>query len=306
MKLLSLHFRSFIDATTRIFTRPLEHLLNILVVAAITAILGAVLVVSKSSENWQKENVAFPQIMIYLAGNAKEADVSALENMINKYNQKIIKNYQFISKEQGLQELQQDAQLKQIASDVISENSNPLPDILIVNPNTADQKQLNLLITKISNMPMVDDVQMDLNYANKISDLINFIRKIANFIQILFGVVLILVIYNMIRLQMLLRQDEIIVSRLIGASDSFIMRPLTYYAVLQVIIGTIIAFLLLNWFTHFINNLFLNLNNLFGHTFFLSSITPIQLVVTLLVLTVFSIFAVFLAVQWVFQNSYSQ
>jgi cell division transport system permease protein len=306
MKLLELHFRSFLNAIVRILKHPLEHLFNILVISAITAILGAVLVITNTSNIWQKHNVIFPQIMVYLNDNAKDSDVSFLEKTINKYNPQIIKNYQFISKTKALQELQQDPQLKQITSNLITDGANPLPDVLILNPITTNQKQLQQLVSKITKVPMVSEVQLDVEYANKISDLINFVREIALDVQILFSLVLILVIYNMIRLQMLLRQDEIIVSRLIGASNSFIMRPLTYYAVLQVIIGTLIASLLLNWFIKLINNLFLNFNNLFGEQFLLSYITPIQLLIATLILIIFSVFAVFLAVQWVFQNSFSQ
>ncbi|MFN7094737.1 MAG: cell division protein FtsX, partial [Burkholderiales bacterium] len=255
MKSLSLHVRSLLNAIMRVIKSPFEHLLNILVIAVIIAILNSVMIIAKNSEIWQENNLLYPQIMIYLNATATQTDVSVIESTINKYNQKLIKNYQFISKSQGLLELQADEQLKQIASDVISSNDNPLPDILIVNTASADKKLLAQLVNKIAKLPMVDDVQIDINYASKISDLIGFIKKIAGLIQLLFVLVLILVIYNMVRLQMLLRHDEITVSRLIGASDSFIMRPLAYYAVLQVVLASGIAFVLVNWFINFINHL---------------------------------------------------
>jgi cell division transport system permease protein len=290
----------------RVIKSPFEHLLNILVIAVIIAILNSVMIIAKNSEIWQENNLLYPQIMIYLNATATQTDVSVIESSINKYNQKLIKNYQFISKSQGLLELQADEQLKQIASDVISSNDNPLPDILIVNTASADKKLLAQLVNKIAKLPMVDDVQIDINYASKISDLISFIKKIAGLIQVLFVMVLILVIYNMVRLQMLLRHDEITVSRLIGASDSFIMRPLAYYAVLQVILASGIAFVLVNWFINFINHLFLSFSTLFGHAFLLTNLTPTQLTVMLLILIIFTIFAVFLAVRWVFSKSYSR
>ncbi|HLX55378.1 MAG TPA: permease-like cell division protein FtsX, partial [Aquella sp.] len=137
MKTISLHFRGFILALVKILKNPFEHLLNILTLAVIITALGSVLVISKNISLLQKNNMNFPQIVIYLKDNAEQNDISAVEAAINKFNSKIIKNYQFISKAEGLSELQKDESLKQIASDVISNNNNPIPDVLIINTNTA-------------------------------------------------------------------------------------------------------------------------------------------------------------------------
>lgn len=306
IRLINMHSRSLVASSLRIIKNPFEHILNILMVSIIIAILSSIFVITKSSAVWEKNNLNFPQIMIYLNQNAKQSDISQLEAAINRYNQKLIKNYQFVSKQQGLNELQQDSQLKAIASDVLDGESNPLPDVLIVNTNTANPKLLSQLTSRISHMPMVDNVQMDSSYANKINDLINFVKKIATFLQITFLMVFVLVLYNMIRLQMLLRYDEITVSRLIGASDSFIMRPLAYYAVLQVTIAAAVAYLLVNLFINFMNGLFIRLNYLFGKSFLLTNLSPSELGQMLAILIVFTIFAVFLAVRWVFKHSDSQ
>jgi cell division transport system permease protein len=304
--LFTAHSRSLIAAIAKLIKSPMEHIINILTISVIIAILSSVFVITKSSVIWEKNNLNFPQIMIYLNQDAKQADISKLEAAINHFNQKLIKNYQFVSKEQGLNELREDNKFKIIASDVLENNANPLPDILIVNTNSANSKLLEQLTKVISRIPMVDDVQMDSSYANKIDDLINFIKKIATFLQIVFIIMFLLVLYNMIRLQMLICKDEITVSRLIGASDSFIMRPLAYYATLQVILAGAIAYLLVNLFINFINGLFNNLHSLFGHEFLLSNFSRIELLELLFILIIFTIFAVFLAVQWVFKHSYSQ
>jgi cell division transport system permease protein len=304
MKTISMHFRGFILAIGKIIKSPLEHLLNILTLAVIITALGSVLVISKNINILQKNNLNFPQIVIYLKDNATQNDISSVEAAINKFNTKIIKNYQFISKEEGLKELQQDSTLKQIASDVITNNNNPIPDVLIINTNTADNHRLQMLVEKISKLDKVDDVQMDNNYANKIENMADFITRISHMLQIAFSVILVIILYNMIRLQMLLRQDEIIVSRLIGASDSFIMRPLAYYAVLQIIIATAFALYAVNLFVNYINRLFFHLTSLFGRNFLLIGLDNVQMLELAGILVIFGVFAVFLAVRWVFRNSY--
>lgn len=306
MKILSLHYRSLVASFIKIVSYPFEHLLNILTIAVIITALCITLIIGKSVETWQQNTITYPQIVVYLKTNANQSDVSSLEKALNTFNHKDVKSYQFISKAEGLKELQQDSTLKQIASDTFTDNNNPLPDVLVINTNTTNVTLLQTLSNRISNMSFVDNVQMDSNYANKISELVTFINDITHLLQIAFATIMAMVIYNMIRLQMSLRQDEIIVSRLIGASNSFIMRPLIYYATIQILLGAAVAFALGNLFTRFVNNLFANLGILFGQNIVLSGLSHLQMLQVSLFLVVFGIFAVFLAVRWVFRNSYVQ
>lgn len=304
MKKISLHYHSFIDALSRIIKTPFEHLLNILILSIVISGLCSVLVINKNINHWQEKSINFPQIIIYFKTTATQTDISLVENTINKFNSKHIKNYQFISKNDGLKELQQDDTLKQIASDVISSNSeNPIPDVLVVNTNTSNLSQLQMLKNKIGKLGPVAEVQMDTNYANKLTDLSNCTTQILHFLQIAITILLIIVTYNLIRLQMLLRQDEIIVSRLLGASDSFIMRPLTYYAILQVGLATALGITTVNLLIRNLNSMFLSLNNLFGPGFILLPLNQIDLAQIVAIIMIFSIFAVFLAVRWVFRKS---
>ncbi len=300
------HFHSFKQAWLTIFRQPFEHLINIIVLALIITICAAGLTLNNSLSHWQQNNLVYPQLMLYLDSSANPADVSNIEKALNKLTKSTIKNYQFISKAQGLAELQQDQQMKSIASDVIDANNNPLPDMFVVNAAISESQILEKLNLQLGQLPMVDNVQLDMQYAGKVNDLMSFARSIGEFAIILFAAVLALVVYNMIRLQMLLKSDAIKVSRLIGASDSFIMRPLIHYAVWQVTLATAIAVGSLHYLTKTLNNMFANFSNLFGKGFQLAPLELLQFGALWLALIIFTIFTVFLAVQWVFRNSYNR
>ncbi len=300
------HLQSFKQAWLTIFRQPFEHLINIIVLALIITICATGLTLNNSLNHWQKNNLVYPQLMLYLDSNANPADINNIEKALNKLTNGTVKNYQFISKAQGLAELQQDQQMKSIASDVIDANNNPLPDMFIVNAATTESQSLEKLNLQLGQLPMVDNVQLDMQYASKVNELMNFAKTIGEFAIILFGAVLALVVYNMIRLQMLLKSDAIKVSRLIGASDSFIMRPLIHYAVWQVTLATAIAVGSLHYLTKSLNIMFANFSNLFGKGFQLASLELFQFAGLWLALIIFTIFTVFLAVQWVFRNSYSR
>lgn len=298
------HVKSFNHAWLNIFKQPLEHLINIIVLALIIALCALGVSLTANLNNWQHKNITYPQIMLYLDKTANQADVANIEKLLNTLTATSVKNYQFISKEQGLAELQKDSQMKSIASDIIESANNPLPDILIVNTSTSESATLQRLTMQLNQLPMVDSVQMDSAYAGKISSLINFSNQVILFAQILLIVVLALVVYNMIRLQMLIKSDAIKVARLIGASDSFIMRPLIHYAVWQVTLATIIAGGALHFVTLRINQLLATFSNLFGNLQF-SELAPLQFLMLWIILVIFTIFTVFLAVRWVFNHNYN-
>jgi cell division transport system permease protein len=304
MRIVSLHRRAITASVLRVIKTPIEHLLNIFAISTIIAILSTVFLIGSNINNIEKTNVSYPQIMVSMQQTAKPSDVAYIENILNRSHAKYIKGYQFISKEDGLKDLQNDPDMKNIASDSVADMSGIVPDVLIISTSTSNTEILNRIKNKISNLPQVASIDMDENYASKISDLITFAKNTIEFTEVLFLIVLVLVLYNIIRLQMLLRQDEISISRLIGASDAFIMRPLIYYALIQVLCGSLLAFYLVNVFIEYMNSMFLNLNNLFGKGFLLHGLNTLQMVEIFLIMAVFSSFAVFIAVKMVFKNTY--
>src|SRR3990167_6164617 len=102
MKLVSQHQKSMSAAIVSMVKNPLEHLLNILVIAMIVAILSSIFLISKNITLWEHGNVSFPKIMLYLNQNSTSSDVANIEAAINKSAKNIVVGYQFISKEDGL------------------------------------------------------------------------------------------------------------------------------------------------------------------------------------------------------------
>lgn len=297
MRLLYLQLRNISVAIKKILASPIAHLLNIIVLSLLVCVLGSILVIGKTNEQWQKNNITYPQLMVYLNENITSKEVSKLEASINSFSNNVIKGYQYISKEQGLQELQKDSQLKEIVTQISHESDNHLPNILLVNTNISNPKTLIQLKNKISNMSFVNSVELDEQYAIKLSNLVNFINNVSDVVLVFFGICLVVVIYNLIQLQMLQSRDEITVSRLIGASNTFIMQPLIYYAIIQILLGIGVSFLLINNFINYINKLLIDMGAMFGKGFLIAPLTSLQLGQILIALTVFTVFAVFLAVQ---------
>lgn len=306
MSIINNHIKGFKQSWGYIFSQPTEHIISILVLGLIITICATGLSLGSNVDKWRENNIVYPQMIVYMNTQANAADIEATQKIISKASNKIVRSSQFISKDQALTELSQDESMKSIASDAIDANNNPLPDVIIVNTSTAESETLNKLKTQLSQVAMVDNIQIDMNYAGKVDNLLEFASRMSFAIQILFVIVLGMVIYNMVRLQLMLRSNAIQVARLIGASDSFIMRPLIYYAVWQTTIATAISYAGLFFISNSLNKLFANFGSLFGDGFKIDMLPPEQFLIMWGSIMIFTIFTVFLAVRWVFRNTYTK
>jgi cell division transport system permease protein len=71
-------------------------------------------------------------------------------------------------------------------------------------------------------------VQVDSAWVKRLAALLGVLRLVLLLLAVTLGMVVIAVVFNTIRLQVLTQRDEISVSKLIGATDVFIHRPFYY------------------------------------------------------------------------------
>jgi len=84
-------------------------------------------------------------------------------------------------------------------------------------------------------------VQLDAEWARRLEAGLKAALLAVWLLATLFAFALVAVTFNTIRLQILTRREEIEVSKLIGATDSFIRRPFLYFGALQGLAGGLAA-----------------------------------------------------------------
>ena len=152
--------------------------------------------------------------------------------------------------------------LEEFGEDVVDMlGYNPLPMSLKVSleKDNFDLNKVELLINDIENYDFVDSVEYRGIYIDSIEDKINLF--IFFFLISVIGIVFISIqmISNTVKLSMSNRSDFIEILQYNGASDTFIKIPFFIESILQSIIGSFIAFLLVNYSFIVINSYF-NLN----------------------------------------------
>jgi cell division transport system permease protein len=136
---------------------------------------------------------------------------------------------EFLPREKALDMLKQQSGLAE-AVDILG--TNPLPDGYLIKlpgfDNAADASAIDTLAAGLQKLAGVEHVQVDSAWIKRLSALIHLLSVVLVILASTLGIVVVTVVFNTIRLQVLTQREEISVSQLVGATDSFIYRPFYY------------------------------------------------------------------------------
>ena len=125
-------------------------------------------------------------------------------------------------------------------------DENPLPVVLLVQPaptHTTPEAASELRL-RFSLLPETDLAQLDLQWVQRLAAILDTARRGILIISALLALAVLLVIGNTIRLEIQNRREEILVTKLIGATNPFVRRPFLYSGIWYGILGGLIAWLL--------------------------------------------------------------
>lgn len=180
------------------------------------------------------------QISLFFKLDATQDMIAAVEQQLQQHAD--IASYRFVGKDEAWQALQDKTGMAEAAAKL---EQNPLPDAFFVEPETADPFRIGQLQSEMQQWQGVELAQVDASWIKRLYALLELGRKAILVLASLLGFALLAIIGNTIRLQILTQREEIEVSRLIGATDSFIRRPFLYAGALYGLCGGLVAWLLL-------------------------------------------------------------
>ncbi|KQW91513.1 permease [Massilia sp. Root418] len=206
---------------------PGSFLFNILVVAIALALPFMGLTLLDNVRPLSEQMSVDPEISLFMKQDVTREQAAALATPLRELmkDAKII----FVPREKALDNLKDKSGL----SDVIATlGENPLPDSYIVKldafRSAAAGLDVDLLAEQMRGLPGVDTVQIDSAWVKRLAALIGILKLALLLLAATLGTVVVAVVFNTIRLQVLTQREEILVSKLIGATDTFIHRPFYY------------------------------------------------------------------------------
>lgn len=193
--------------------------------------------VQKLSTGWE----GTAQMSLFIKQGISEDRIQSLAKKLRGWEG--VADVRYISREQALSEFRE---LSGFGGALDSLDENPLPAVLVIRPSTeaAEPAQMELLLAKVRDLEAVDLAQLDMEWVRRLSGIIELGKRGVLLLAGLLAVAILLVVGNTIRLTILNRRDEIVITKLIGATNAFIRRPFLYTGFWYGLMGAVLAWLL--------------------------------------------------------------
>ena len=201
-------------------------------------------------------------LTVYIRNDASADDRTALERRIHALPG--LARADFISRTSALADLSRHLGLPDLSAEL---PDNPLPDAWQLMPDHLSPQLTRTWTDRLTPLPGVDLVLGDQDWITRLYTLIALGQRIVLAISILLATGIVTITGNIIRLQILTRQNEIEVSRLIGATDRFIQRPFLYFGAVQGLLAGLLAWGILAVGLAWITPQLHELSQLFGARF---------------------------------------
>lgn len=252
------HHRETLRASlVKMLHEPMQTVLTVMVIAIALALPASLYLTVDNVQQVGSNFESSAQITVFVNKGAKPEAIEGLEKKLN--GMAGVTSVEYISAQQALLEFKA---LSGFGSALRYLEDNPLPAVFLVQPmmeGEVDLVQTQKIITDITALPVVDDVQIDMAWLQRLHSLIEMGHKIVLALGITLGIGVLLVIGNTIRLAIESRRNEIIVVKLVGGTNAYVRRPFLYTGLLLGLFGALIAsimlFSCLMWISSSVENL---------------------------------------------------
>jgi cell division transport system permease protein len=216
-------------ALTHLRKAPGSFLFNVVVVSVALALPFAGITLLDNVRPMSEQLSVDPEVSLFVKPGASREDAQALEPQLRQILQGSNARIAFVAREKALDDLKERSGLS-AALDTLGDN--PLPDSYVIKlegfSSTSEAGRIDGLVEQMGALPQVDTVQVDSSWVKRLAALLAILRLALLLLAATLGVVVIAVVFNTIRLQVLTQREEIAVSKLLGATDNFIHRPFYY------------------------------------------------------------------------------
>ncbi len=222
---LQLHKASLITSLVRLVRAPFSSAMAVTVMAIAIALAGSFYVLVNNAQQLVNSLQTGKQISLFLheAVSDQQASKLAKEIRVNESIEKVT----VISKQQALAEFQQYSGFG-AALDALE--SNPLPVVLQVYPKDSinEAHQLQQLFVQMQAQQGVDFAQMDMDWVARLQSIMQIASRVVVILSSLLALAVVFITGNTIRSELQARHDEVVVTKLVGGTNTFICLPFLY------------------------------------------------------------------------------
>lgn len=252
---------------------PIQSLTAIAVMTLSFFILASFFIISNGMSSVLKYFETKPEVTIFLKDGLDKLTIDNVQKELSEYPS--VKEIKFISKEKALQIYKEQNKDNPMLTEMVTASILPASfEVSVSDPKALEQINQNFS----AKTNIIDEIIYQKDIIQSILSWTNFIRRAGVVVVIAAGIISFFIISVIIAMKITSRKDEIKVSRLLGASKRYVIKPFVlegiFYGFVGSLLGSSISFLMTLYFAK-------NINNFFQPVVFISSNTIFYLIVLL-------------------------
>ncbi|MBD3236631.1 MAG: FtsX-like permease family protein [Candidatus Eisenbacteria bacterium] len=214
---------------------------SVAAVTAVGAVLFVLLLLMLLSQNILALSERLRErkgLSVFLDPQLDQTQVSALRERFAGFGE--IAEVRLVTRDEALRGIEEELGSPGLA-EVVGEN--PLPDVLLVTPapHAADARELDVLAREFEAYPGVDDVLYGERWVRALDHGLGVVRRANALTGGLATLAIVLVLGNTLRLLVLMREEQLAIMKVIGATDAFVRAPFVMAGILLCLIGGLVA-----------------------------------------------------------------
>ena len=231
------------EAIKSLWQYRVRNLLSATIICLSFLTLGIFLSLSNNLQNIAHEITVNMTAVIFLEKDISSQERSEIERELKSLP--LIVKQQYVSTQMALEQFRE--KFPELRDIIKSLNLNPFPESfeIVLDEKKADTETISSIIHRFETMTGVEDVQFNQEQANKMQSLSRLAQAIGFFLGGILILASFLIISNIIKLNVIARQNEIEILRLVGATNTFIRIPFFFEGIILGIFGGILSLFLL-------------------------------------------------------------
>lgn len=232
------HAQVLLASLGRLSRAPLSNLLTAAVIGIALALPTGLHVVLDNIQQLSQGWDGSAQISLFLKDSVSDKEAISLARRLSLRPE--VEESNAITRTQALEEFQRFSGFGQ-ALEALTEN--PLPAVVVIKPTQthSQPEKIEQLVASLDQQIEVDFAQLDVQWVKRLYSIMEIARRGVLVVAALLALAVLLVIGNTIRLDIQNRRDEIVIGKLVGATNAFIRRPFLYSGIWYGLTGGIIA-----------------------------------------------------------------
>ncbi len=227
------------EALVELWRNRLVNLVSIATIAVSLFILGIFAALSSNLNlllaGWSDR----VQLTVYLSDQASPTDRQEMEAFFASASE--VESFEYLSKDDAIERFRSYFPELEALPKMLESNPLPASFEIQVALDYRSPEHVRRLAARLYNRPGVEEVDYDLLWIERLTAIIDMLRALGFFIGGALVLASVFTIFNVIKLTVYGRQEEIGIMRLVGATHAYIRGPFVVEGMLQGSLGGAVA-----------------------------------------------------------------